>query len=140
MIKGQVFVNKHLPVQTQRSKHQQRIFDLFKLIKQRYYSNATDVILSVVVISFRHFFTVHLLFIPHATSTYHITVFSITSMEDTLSKHVIFFLNHTVTARLKNQEGKPQGKGMENLIFFIISTTWDEQQKLGMDFIIKLYK
>ena len=61
-------------------------------------------------------------------------------MEDTFSKHVIFFLNHTVTARLKNQEGKPYGKGMENLIFFMISTTWDEQQKLGMDFIIKLYK
>ena len=32
MIKHQSFVNKHLPVQIQRNKHLQKIFDLFKLI------------------------------------------------------------------------------------------------------------
>ena len=34
MIKHQIFVKKHLPVQTPRNKHWQRIFDLFKLIKK----------------------------------------------------------------------------------------------------------
>ena len=32
MIKYKFFVNKDLPAHTQRSKHEQKIFDLFKLI------------------------------------------------------------------------------------------------------------
>ena len=32
MIKHQIFVNKHLPFQTPRNKHCQRIFNLFRLI------------------------------------------------------------------------------------------------------------
>ena len=34
LIKHQIFVSKYLPVQTPRNKHQQRIFDLFKLINK----------------------------------------------------------------------------------------------------------
>ena len=34
MIKHQIFVNKHLLVQTKRNKHYQEIFDLFKLINE----------------------------------------------------------------------------------------------------------
>ena len=34
MIKHSFFENKNLPVQTQRNKHQQRIFDLLKLINK----------------------------------------------------------------------------------------------------------
>ena len=34
MIKHQIFVNKHLPIQTQRKKYYQKIFDLFKLVNK----------------------------------------------------------------------------------------------------------
>ena len=34
LIQYQSFVNNHLLVQTQQNKHQQRIFDLFKLINK----------------------------------------------------------------------------------------------------------
>ena len=34
IVKHQILVNKHLPVQTPRSKHGQRISDLFKLINK----------------------------------------------------------------------------------------------------------
>ena len=34
MIKHQIFVNKHLTVQTQRNKCQEKIFNLFKLVNK----------------------------------------------------------------------------------------------------------
>ena len=34
MIKHQIFLNKHLPIQTQRKNYYQKIFDLFKLVNK----------------------------------------------------------------------------------------------------------
>ena len=34
MVKPQILVNKHLPVQTPRNKHLQKIYDLFRLINK----------------------------------------------------------------------------------------------------------
>ena len=51
MIKHQIFVKKHLPVQTPRNKNWQRIFDLFKLIKKD--SAVINNYSSVAVIIFR---------------------------------------------------------------------------------------
>ena len=57
MIKHQIFVNKHAPVQTPRNK-QRRMFDLFKLINKD--TTVIKYYFSVVVIIFRHDITFHL--------------------------------------------------------------------------------
>ena len=66
MIKHSIFANKHLPVQTQRNKHQQRILDLFKLLNKDYSTNLILVVLLSLFDIILLGTLVLLLFIPHA--------------------------------------------------------------------------
>ena len=58
MVKYQILVNKHLPVQTPRNKHWQMISDLLKLINKD--TTVINIHFSVAVITFRRDIFLHL--------------------------------------------------------------------------------
>ena len=49
MIKHQVFVNKHLPVQTQRKENISKRYSIYSNLLKSYYSNATDIIIVLLL-------------------------------------------------------------------------------------------